>query len=66
MNPIDPKDLKEILVKHMLFVTGRPNGQRANLSSLSLAGLGLDKLDLRSVTAAATNFSRCSLVNSDF
>ena len=66
MNRIDPTELKEILKKHMLFVTGRPNGQRANLSSQSLSGFGLDKLNLRSIIAAAADFSRCSLVKTDF
>ncbi len=62
----DHVDIKEILKKHYLLVSGRREGRRANLTSQDLSGLNLSGINLRTVIAPGANFSNCGLVETDF
>ena len=53
-------EIKEIVKKHWLFVLGRPNGQRANLTSEELTNLDFGGLNLQSIIAPKANFTKSS------
>jgi len=62
----DPADIKDILKKHYLLVSGRREGQRANLTSQDLSGLNLSGINLQTLNAPGADFSRCTLVETNF
>ena len=63
---IDHDEIREILKKHWLLVSGRREGQRANLTSRDLSGLNLSGVSFQTLIAPGADFSRCTLVETNF
>ena len=61
-----PSELTRLLELHRRFVTGLREGARANLSSKNLAGANLANCNLQQLIAPGANFTKCSLVATDF
>jgi uncharacterized protein YjbI with pentapeptide repeats len=62
---IDIDELKHTLKDHYIFVTGRRNGKRADLTGQSLINLNFDGVNLQSIVARMTDFSECSFVDAN-
>ena len=58
-------DIAEIIKGHLRYVTGRPGGKCANLSSRDVSGINFSGLNLKSIIAPGSIFSRCALVETD-
>ncbi len=57
--------IKDMVKKHWLFVLGRPNGQRANLTAEELTNLDFGGLNLQSIVAPTANFTKSSFAGTD-
>ena len=61
-----PQELVQIIKQHERFVSGKPDGARANLQYQDLAGLRLPGLNLSHSVASGANFGACQMMGTDF
>ena len=61
MKTISSNDLKKILRKHILWLRGDPDGERADLSEANLYGANLRGADLSEADLYKANLSRANL-----
>jgi len=61
-----PQELVQLIKQHERFVTGKPDGARANLQYQDLSGLRLPGLNLSHAVASGANFSTCQMMGTDF